>query len=275
MFRTSQLYVRSRGLLSFLSPKQQEPTQSLSPSQQKELRSALENVRTDAPRKGIKSEETGFDADLLVDGHIDIDSIRARGQMKYMYNYKPPSNVKETILNISKKVLSVEKTGNVLEFRLSDDVEAKAKLIVRAGEHFNHFPTNSALLRIKNVEDLIEFYNTPVENINSYAKLARKEGKPLNVHVIEQPVRYNPNDTDSWHGGITAFPGTGGQVISLRNKRLLRQFKPKEDWFDYEDQTFDYKRPDEDMPWDAEITKKMDRYPDRRYNLSTKSFKRV
>lgn len=36
--------------------------------------------------------------------------------------------------------------------------------------------------------------------------------------------------------GITAFPGEGGEVFSLRNKRLYRQFQPKEKWFDYEDQ---------------------------------------
>lgn len=27
--------------------------------------------------------------------------------------------------------------------------------------------------------------------------------------------------------GITAFPGEGGEIYGIRNKRLYRQFKPK------------------------------------------------
>ncbi|VDK68244.1 unnamed protein product [Anisakis simplex] len=75
--------------------------------------------------------------------------------------------------------------------------------------------------------------------------------------------------------GVTAYPGRGGQVLGLRNKRLYRQFQPKEEWFDYEDQSFDYNRVDKDMPWDPEISKRMDRYPTKKYHLSTKAFKRI
>jgi hypothetical protein len=65
--------------------------------------------------------------------------------------------------------------------------------------------------------------------------------------------------------GVTAFPGTGGKVLGLRNKRLYRQFRPKQEWFDYEEQTFDHESLDEGMPWDTKIAEKMDRYVDRKF----------
>lgn len=73
--------------------------------------------------------------------------------------------------------------------------------------------------------------------------------------------------------GETAFPGKGGEVFGLRNKRLYRQFKPKKDWFDFEEECFDYTRQDEGMPWDPEIAERMDRYPTKRYNLKTRRFR--
>lgn len=60
--------------------------------------------------------------------------------------------------------------------------------------------------------------------------------------------------------GVTAFPGDGGKIFGLRNKRLYREFQPKKEWFDFEDMNFDYEPIDKDMPWDPEIARKMDRY---------------
>lgn len=73
--------------------------------------------------------------------------------------------------------------------------------------------------------------------------------------------------------GETAFPGRGGEVYSLRNKRLYRQFRPKQDWFDFEEESFDFTRPDIGMPWDPEVAVRMDRYPTKKYNLKSKMFR--
>lgn len=67
----------------------------------------------------------------------------------------------------------------------------------------------------------------------------------------------------------------GGAVFGIRNQRIYRQFQPKKDWFDYEDQTFNFKRPDANMPWNTEIAEKMDRYPNLKYNLKLKGFRRL
>ncbi|VDN03862.1 unnamed protein product, partial [Thelazia callipaeda] len=145
------------------------------------------------------------------------------------------------------------------------------------GERLCHVVPNSELHSIKTVGDLIDFYGRPFRNLTKYAQMARdnKRTLPKNLHIIEHPFRFHPEDIHSYHGGETAFPGKGGEVISLRNKRLYRQFKPKEHWFDYEEETFDYERPDKGMPWDPEIAERMDQYPTKRYNLKAKGFRRT
>lgn len=74
--------------------------------------------------------------------------------------------------------------------------------------------------------------------------------------------------------GVTAFPGDGGQVYGIRNQRIYRQFTPKKEWFEYEDQSFDYQPIDKGMPWDPEVARKMDSFVDKRFTskrLKTKA----
>lgn len=154
-----------------------------------------------------------------------------------------------------------------------------------------HVP-NSDLHKLKTVSDVVDFYSTPRQNLTKYAEMARDDTLPENLKIREHPVRFHPNDIESHHGGlvfcflfteslaclipkrfltkisvsgITAYPGEGGKVISLRNRRLYRSFNPKKEWYDYDDQSFDYTPPDKGMPWDTEISQKMDRYVDRKF----------
>ncbi|XGW08710.1 hypothetical protein V3C99_011209 [Haemonchus contortus] len=270
-------YVRARTLLSSLfgrskAVKEAEATK-LTKQEQEKLRRILPTVRPDAPKSKSRVEAESYDTDEILDYRIDADSIRARGFLKYRYNYKPPSDVKDVVLSIAKKYLSKngEVPTDISQCRLQDNSE-KMKVIVAAAEKFKHWPTNSRLMHLKSVQDVIDFYEEPVSNITNYAKLSRTESKPANVYMMEHAFRFHPEDIEAWHGGVTAFPGTGGKVFGLRNKRLLRQFKPKADWFDYEDQTFDYTPPEKDMPWDNEIARRMDRYPDKRFDLKRKQF---
>lgn len=218
------------------------------------------------------SYETGE----ILDYRIDMDSIRARGFLKYRYNYQPPSGVKETVIAVAKDLLgnNAESSSDPAQLQLKDN-DLKSKIIICLSEKFKHYPTNARLMHIRSVQDLIDFYQEPVSNVPNYTKLARAESKPSNVYMMEQPSRFHPEDIEAWHGGVTAFPGSGGKVLGLRNKRLLRQFKPKSDWFDYEDQTFDYTPPEKDMPWDIEIARRMDRYPDKRFDIKRKLFLRT
>uniref|UniRef100_A0A0K0CUV7 Large ribosomal subunit protein mL50 n=1 Tax=Angiostrongylus cantonensis TaxID=6313 RepID=A0A0K0CUV7_ANGCA len=248
----------------------------LSEQEQETLKKVLPSLRTDSPRSKSQVDSTSYDTEDILNYRIDEDSIRARGFLKYRYNYQPPSDVKDSVLKVASEVLCNEADGvaGVTQFVFNDNnviigscylklgrsnITVKISIILTLSEQFKHCPTNSRLMHIKSVQDLIDFYEEPVENVTSYIKLARMKTKPRNVYMMEQAHRFHPEDVEAWHGGVTAFPGTGGSVVGLRNKRLLRQFQPKSDWFDYEDQTFDYTRPDKDMPWDPEIARRMDR----------------
>ncbi|CAB3405120.1 unnamed protein product [Caenorhabditis bovis] len=248
---------------------------SLTVEERERLQKTLPSIRAreSTPTSATGGEMSEFDADELLDNRIDTDAIRARGFLKYKRNYVPSADVKREIREICRRILSVD---NIDEFRFEHGDNSKKFEILRTiGEKIGHWPNNGKLVHLKSIGDIVEFYETPYKNITPYSELARDEKKPKNVHVLEQAVRFHPEDTHMYHGGVTAFPGTGGEVLSLRQKRLLRQFNPKKEWFDYEDQTFDYKRHDSNMPWDPEIAEQMDRYTDKRYNLKTKQFSRI
>ncbi|VDM28754.1 unnamed protein product [Toxocara canis] len=245
------------------------------------MKGALSKLRTDEPRLTQRRDELSeFDSEAALEDSIDMDSIRARGFLRYRYNYEPPVDLEERL----RKLLATEfptemskQEEDILKIDLTKNIHLKFKLLDLIGRTLKHTVPNPELHRMKTVGDVVDFYRRPVSNLTEYAKMARDQTQtlPRNLHIKEHPVRFHPDDKDAYHGGVTAYPGSGGQVLGLRNKRLYRQFQPKKEWFDYEDQSFDYTRPDKDMPWDPEVAKRMDRYPSKKYSLSTKSFRRV
>lgn len=221
------------------------------------------------------------DGDELLDGvceqKIDMDSIRARGFLKFRYSYEPPDDLDDQIEKVTNEVRPLGEGEELRKIDLTQDRRLKFQLLDLLGERLCHVVPNCELHRMKTIGDVIDFYGRPFQNLTKYAQMARdnKQTLPTNLHVMEHPVRFHPEDIHAYHGGETAFPGRGGEVYSLRNKRLYKQFKPKENWFDYEDDTFDYSRPDKGMPWDPEIAERMDRYPVKKYNLETKMFRKT
>ncbi|ULU05613.1 hypothetical protein L3Y34_017926 [Caenorhabditis briggsae] len=282
MYRTVPRFVRSQGnLLKGLFGKnsEKETVKQLTVEEQESLRKTLPSIRARESSQVPTNADAVVDFDdALVDKRIDTDAIRARGFLKYSYNYAPSTRIKSQILETATECLQNAgvSSDNIEQYKFIDgDNSVKFELINRLGKSTKHWPTNGRLLHLETVSDIVKFYEEPVKNVTKYTEYARDENKPKNVSIMEQAVRFHPEDTHVHHGGVTAFPGSGGDVISLRQKRLLRQFQPKKEWFDYEDQTFDYSRVDKNMPWDPEVAEQMDRYTDKRYNHTTKQFTRI
>uniref|UniRef100_A0A8R1E8Q8 Large ribosomal subunit protein mL50 n=1 Tax=Caenorhabditis japonica TaxID=281687 RepID=A0A8R1E8Q8_CAEJA len=277
MYRSVPRLVRSQNnFLKGIFGKEKETVKQLTVEEQERLRKTLPSIRArestqvNAPAEAVSE----FDV-AMFDKRLDTDAIRARGFLKYTQNYTPSNNVKDQVLETASTCLGV-KADSVSQYKFADgDNSLKFELLTRLGKSIKHWPTNGTLVHLETVADIVQFYQTPVKNVTKYTELARDETKPKNVSILEQAVRFHPEDTHMYHGGVTAFPGSGGEVISLRHKRLLRQFQPKKEWFDYDDQTFDYSRPDKNMPWDPEVANQMDKYTDKRYNLKTKQFTRI
>jgi len=222
--------------------------------------------KKDKLRQGLQSlskdDKVLTKATSLVDSSMDeMDKIRARSFLPHNYNYDPPNNVAQIIEDVAYE-LNVPTSGEEMCF---PSLTIKAKFLLKIGEKLNHQVPSGQLHYIRNVKDAVTYFSTPVKNLTKYAAMARDENLPANVAIREHPIRFHPNDTHALHGGITAFPGEGGQVLSLRNQRLYRQFKPKVEWYDYEDQNFSHDPVDKGMPWDIEIANKMDRYTDRKF----------
>uniref|UniRef100_A0A0N4ZTS5 Large ribosomal subunit protein mL50 n=1 Tax=Parastrongyloides trichosuri TaxID=131310 RepID=A0A0N4ZTS5_PARTI len=196
------------------------------------------------------------------------DTIRARGILPYKYTYSPPSNLKDTIKNVLNEIMEkVEDDFSKVD--LTENIKIKAKILIKLGEELNHCIPNNQLHEIKNVEDIYNFYLQPVSNTTEYIQMARDSSKPKNIFMREEAFRFHPDDVEAYHGGITAFPGSGGEVYGLRNKRILRQFNPRKEWYDYEDVSYDYTKIDAGLPWDSRIAEKMDRYVNKKYKLKS------
>uniref|UniRef100_A0A0N5CAX6 Large ribosomal subunit protein mL50 n=1 Tax=Strongyloides papillosus TaxID=174720 RepID=A0A0N5CAX6_STREA len=204
--------------------------------------------------------------DDVDDEQPHLDSIRARGILPYKNSYNPPSNLKDVITNAVSSVLSTEES-DFNEIDLSNNLKDKASLLIKLGNELSHHIPNSKLHEIKTVADVYNFYSEPVCNVTEYVEMARDPTIPENVAIKEEAVRFHPEDVESYHGGVTAFPGSGGEVYGLRNKRIHREFNPRKEWYDYEDKHFDYTKIDANKPWDPRIAEKMDKYVSRKYQI--------
>ncbi|PAV76348.1 hypothetical protein WR25_21358, partial [Diploscapter pachys] len=252
----------------------------LSEAQREKLKSYTPSL-TDDSKKGRAGKGTSVssfveESEQFLSDQFDKDQIRARGFLPYMYNYNPPKDIANTIEGVAKELLQESgkkfDSDSVRKFEFERDNELKFELISRVAEEVSHWPKNSHLVHFDTIEDVIQFYQQPIHNITHFQKMARAKNLPKNISILEDAVRFHPEDTHLWHGGVTAFPGQGGQVVTLRNKRLYREFRPKEEWYEYEEENFDYTPVDKGMPWDPEITKKMDSIGSKRYSLARKGF---
>ncbi|KAK0394943.1 hypothetical protein QR680_001023 [Steinernema hermaphroditum] len=237
-------------------------TTGLSKEQQDKLKGKLSLLRkeeelpkTDAKLRDVHDDEFGQNY---------MDTIRARSLLKFAHNYKPPADVELLVKAIAQGYDAI-----------SADPLRKADILKKLGAEFGHYVPNCSLHKMKTLEDLLSFYRQEVKNITKYAEMARDDSLPENLNIRENALRFHPNDTQAPHGGVTAFPGTGGEVFGLRNKRIYREFNPKKEWYDYEEMSFDYVKVDKDMPWDPEVAKRMDSFVDKKYKLKSRSFQRT
>jgi hypothetical protein len=257
--RLSQNVPRSSSSFQSLSYRLKSDASSLTGEQKERLRSKLPSIRTDTDVQPTKKSKSFA---VVSDATKEMDEIRARGILKFNRLYSPPSNVESIVESAVKSNAKI--TGDWKEYSI-EDVKIKFKIIDNLASELGFYIPNSDLHKMKTTSDILEFYSTPISNTTKYTQMARDDSLPENLAIREHPVRFHPNDTEALHGGITAYPGEGGDVITLRNKRLYRSFKPKKEWYDYDDQAFDFRRPDEGMPWDPEISQKMDRYVDKKF----------
>lgn len=84
------------------------------------------------------------------------------------------------------------------------------------------------LYEMKTVNDVIDFYVTPIDTRIPLDKLKTVE-LPENLHIQYDYVRFHP-DTDTKFGGRSAFPKSSTVVTGLKYKDKYKGYTAKTKW---------------------------------------------
>ncbi|CAH8556664.1 unnamed protein product [Heterobilharzia americana] len=108
--------------------------------------------------------------------------------------------------------------GDWKTYRFQDNAE-KYKIFTACINEFKHTIVNSRLHEINTINDLIEYFLTPVDTLDFLSKLKSDlqndhNGKlPPNLNIQVEPIRYNPNEDDFFK--VNAYPGRSTIVSNL------------------------------------------------------------
>ncbi|CAG5051050.1 unnamed protein product [Parnassius apollo] len=149
------------------------------------------------------------------------ESLAARGFLRPNKPWEPPANINETILKIcSDHGLNLDS--------YFESLEVKFKVLKACFEETGHGIPNSLLHTIECVEDLQNFYETPVDVRTPFDALKKME-LPKNLHVQEDYVRFHP-DKDTLFNGQSAFPKSSTIVTGLKTRRKYEGYSAKRSW---------------------------------------------
>lgn len=152
-----------------------------------------------------------------------VQSIASRGFLRSIKDYTPPSDVTTRLESVITKQL-----GSLdISYKL-DKLHARFDVLNACFIEFQHGVPNSILHTIKTVQDVIEFYQTPVDTATPLEKFKRVD-LPENLHIQYEYKRFHP-DTDTKFNGVTAFPKSSTIVTGLKYKDKYKGHKQAKQW---------------------------------------------
>ncbi|CAG2102786.1 unnamed protein product [Medioppia subpectinata] len=160
------------------------------------------------------------------------DDLLNRGFCRETKPYEPPKDVYNIIESVCRQVFeSQTQSKNWSQNSLSDRI-VKFKFLTKCNEELNHEIPNSMLYLMRTVSDVVEYYSTPIRGITSYDQMVQNSDQlPQNLHVIGEPLRFNP-ETDTFFGGISAYPFHDQRVKGLRATKKYPVIKGHFKWPD-------------------------------------------
>ncbi|PSN37013.1 hypothetical protein C0J52_14241 [Blattella germanica] len=152
--------------------------------------------------------------------HFDStgDSIAAKGFHRAQKPYTPPEDVTERINSIYKSM--VDTADSVLS-----TPEVKFNFLNACLQEFQHSVPNSLLSSMNTIDDVIEFYQTPVEKAAPIDTM-KKMTLPENLHIQYEYHRFHP-ETDTMFNGVSAFPKSSTIVTGLRYEKKYKGYTAK------------------------------------------------
>jgi large subunit ribosomal protein L50 len=159
---------------------------------------------------------------------VELDStgksIAAKGFHRPQKHYDPPQDVTDRITSIYKSITGL----NNFSKESIDIPEVKFKILNACFQEFQHSVPNSLLSTICTVDDILEFYKTPVDKTAPLD--AMKSMKlPENLYIQTEYHRFHP-ETDRMFGGISAFPGRSTIVTGLKYKKKYKGYDARTPW---------------------------------------------
>lgn len=79
-----------------------------------------------------------------------------------------------------------------------------------------------------NIEDVIRFYETPVNAFLPLDELSTRK-LPPNLHIEHKYHRFNP-EMDTMFKGVSAFPKSSTIVTGLKYRKKYAGFEAKRSW---------------------------------------------
>ncbi|RZF40529.1 hypothetical protein LSTR_LSTR000408 [Laodelphax striatellus] len=159
-----------------------------------------------------------------------VAKISARGFLRNLKEYKPPDDVNIRVSAICERILGNE-NSKLLGYKLTDP-NIRYKLFTECFNEFKHGIPNSLLFKIVTVDDLHNFYETPVDTTAPYDALKNRTDLPENLYLQPDYVRFHP-DTDVMFKGKSVFPKSSLLVTGLRTRKKYKGFTTKSP-YDYD-----------------------------------------
>lgn len=158
-----------------------------------------------------------------VDKHLQAaaESLAARGFLRPTKPWNPPADIEDKIL----KICSSNGLKSDSQF---EELDIKYTVLNACYEETGYCVPNSTLHAIESVDDLTNFYKTPVDNHTPFEAL-KKMDLPKNMHIQKDYVRFHP-DKDQLFNGKTAFPKSSTIVTGLKTRKKYEGHTVKPSW---------------------------------------------
>ncbi|XP_059163207.1 large ribosomal subunit protein mL50-like [Physella acuta] len=145
-----------------------------------------------------------------------LQTLKKKTSVCSVKGYTPPPDVEQKVVAMAGSIVGAQIDPS---YRL-DDRLLKFKLLTKLMTEFDHSIPHADLSTMNTVQDVVQFFATPVRDTSSYEDMA-KLNLPKNLHIQLEPVRFDP-ETDTFFDGKTAFPGRPTIVTSLKYSRKYK-----------------------------------------------------
>jgi hypothetical protein len=146
--------------------------------------------------------------------------------------YTPPSNIEAIIYRIANETIDnfkqeTRSDGNWKSIYLTNPLN-KYNLLTRCMKECSHTISNMTLNDIKTLEDVYQYFSTPVQDTNVLETIQQSPDLPQNVHIQLDAVRFTP-ETSSFFNDQDAFPKRSTKVIDLWYKKKYASYPKNEE----------------------------------------------